>query len=471
LPISWSQTAVFCTSLLGREITRIDRCFGMDLTGSDLVAEPGQQVPQPCVEQILRDAVLASEFAGLYTGVRVTGVEQSSEEVVVTIVDRDGDEQRVRASWVVGCDGAQSVVRDAIGAKYQGSEANSPNFNMVFRAPGLAERVPHGPAIHYWILNPKRPGLVGRLDLEGTWWCGAQGVDSETGEATAKEIIRDLVGADIDVEVLGTDAWRAQMLISDSYGSGRLFVAGDAAHQNPPWGGHGFNTGVGDAVNIGWKLAAVVNGWAPPRILETYEIERRPVAVRTLNEAIQNMRTLARELADPRLAGSDAEFDEARGPAAEAIQAAKDSEFHSLGLTLGYDYCESPLVIADDTPEPPPPEGTVDGYTPSTAPGKRLRHRWLTPTESLYDRLGPEYTLMGDLSAPGAPPLAAAAGALSVPLELAELSEADWRLFGAPLVLVRPDQHVAWRGADPSDPAQIVRRAVGAGPSDPPDYA
>ncbi|HLI43709.1 MAG TPA: FAD-dependent oxidoreductase [Acidimicrobiales bacterium] len=458
LPVTWSHEAVFCTSLGGREITRISGCFGLDLVGSELVAEPGQQVAQPVVEQVLREAVATSGLARLVTGVEVTAVGEAAGAAWVAAVDGCGTRHRIDAEYVIGCEGARSVVRTVIGATYQGRDDCRPNFNVVFRAPGLAERIPHGPAVHYWVLDPAQPSLVGRLDLDATWWCIAQGVDAPTGEADPLRIVRRLVGLEQPVEVLATDAWRARMLLVDRYRNSRLFIAGDAAHQNPPWGGHGFNTGIGDAVNLGWKLAAVLAGWAPPTLLDSYEAERRPVAARTIDEARRNMATLAPELADPRLHGDGPDFEAARQAVAESIQASKDSEFHSLELTLGYEYSGSPIVVADQAVAPAPSRHRA--YRPSAAPGHRLPHRWLAPGRSLYDQLGRELTLIGDLSDPAVPRLARAADDLGIPLDLLHLEGAVQHL-GAPLALVRPDQHVAWRGGAVSPPEALLRLVIG----------
>jgi 2-polyprenyl-6-methoxyphenol hydroxylase-like FAD-dependent oxidoreductase len=460
LPVAWSDEAVFCTTLLGREVTRFDRCFGLDLQGAELVSECGQQVPQPVVEQVLRDAVAQLSGVQLFTGMQVTGVREEADRVWVDVDDREGEHHRIEAEYVVGCEGARSVVRDAMGARYEGTDHPRPNFNVVFRAPTLEGLVPHGPAVHYWVLNPERPGLVGRLDLEDTWWCIAPGVDAETGATDPERLVHGLVGAEVPVTVLATDAWQARMLLVDWYASARMFLAGDAAHQNPPWGGHGFNTGVGDGVNIGWKLAAVMNGWAPASLLASYEPERRPVAVRTIDEATRNMATLAPELADARLVGSDADFEAARPGVAAAIHETKDREFHSLGLTLGYDYRASPIVNTE--PEPPATAGQTGGYQPTAAPGHRLPHRWLAPGDSLYDHLGPGFTLVGDLSTPIADRLMNAARAQRVPVAVVDLRGDTWRdHLGAAVALVRPDQHVAWRGDDIDEPVGVVRRAVG----------
>jgi 2-polyprenyl-6-methoxyphenol hydroxylase-like FAD-dependent oxidoreductase len=470
LPVAWSDQAVFCTTLVGREITRFDGCFGLDLAGSDLVAECGQQVPQPVVEQTLRDAVAARGGVDLFTGMQVTGVQEDTTGVSVEIEDGDGQLHQVRAQYVIGCEGARSVVRDAMGARYQGADHPRPNLSIVFRAPGLAAQVPHGPAVHYWVLNPSRPGLVGRLDLDETWWCIAPGVDAATADAEAADLVHQLVGTDTAVTVLATDAWQARMLLVDRYASpgSRLFLAGDAAHQNPPWGGHGFNTGIGDAVNLGWKLAAVLNGWAPSSLLASYEPERRPVAALTIDEAARNMATLSPELADIRLVGSDEEFAQARPLVAEVIHTTKDREFHSLALTLGYDYRDSPIVV----PEPParrdgptaPPAGSSEDtdYHPTAAPGHRLPHRWLGPNDSLYDHLGPGLTLLSEAGSPAADQLVLAARTLGVPLSVVALGGDDGHAhLGAALVLVRSDHHVAWRGNRCDDPDAIVARATG----------
>jgi len=469
LPVTWSTDAVFCTTVTGREVTRFHDCFGMHLAGDHLVAEPGQQAPQPLVEQILREAARSSPSVSLVTGWRVTAARQDDAGVQVTAQSADGRIAAVRAAYLIGCEGARSVVRDAIGARYEGRDDGRPNMNITFRVPGLAERVPHGPAVHYWVLNPRQPGVVGRLDLDATWWCIANGVEREAGEADPGGIVRAMTGARLPVEIIATDAWTARMQLASSYGRGRMFIAGDAAHQNPPWGGHGFNTGIGDAVNIGWKIAAVLGGWAPPALLGSYEAERRPVAAETIAEAARNMATLAPELADPRLLGTDEEFTAALPPARAAIQRSKDSEFHSLGLVLGYSYRDSPLTVRDSPLTVADPAGTTaagpDEGRPGAAPGARLPHRWLGPGDSLYDHLGPEFTLIVtgySRTGAGAASLVRAAADLGIPLTVLDLREPGWAAhFGAGFVLVRPDQHVTWRGDAVPDARALLRAAVG----------
>ncbi len=452
LPVAWSQEVVFCTSLLGREITRIGDCFGLSTERREEFAEPGQQIPQPLVEVVLREAIAALPSVTFAAGWSLVGVEERANEVVVQARDPDGARQSLCASYLLGCEGAGSPTRSAIGARYVGDTDARPNFNVVFRAPGLAERVPHGPAIHYWVVNRETPGLVGRMDLNETWWTILMGVDAERGQRDPQRLIHGLIGpeTDIDVDVVSTDPWTARMLLADRYQTDRVFLVGDAAHLNPPWGGHGFNTGIGDAVNVGWKLAATLRGWGGPGLMRSYEAERRPIAQHTIDVARANMSVLSTDLTtlidDP-----------------EAIRRAKDSEFHSLGLVLGYAYDGSPVVVPDGTPVPP---HDAVNYRPSGRPGARLPHTWLPDGRSLYDVLGPDLTLLQLTAAVDAAALRATAARLVFPLEFVDLTHlrlAD--RYGASLLLVRPDQHVAWRTVKDSvteqEAAAILQRVVG----------
>ena len=466
IPQSWSDEVVFCTTLLGREVTRFDHCLGLDLVDDDLVAEGGQQAPQPLIESIMRDRVGDLAEAELLVGHRIVALTQHDSGVVATVADGSGNLTMIGSEFLIGCDGSRSVVREAIGAKYEGSADERPNFNVVFRAESLASRMRLGDAVHYWVLNPGQPGLVGRLNLVDEWWCVIMGVSAEEGVVDPARLIHNLIGdgaEPVAIEVLATDPWRARMQVADTFRSGRVFLAGDAAHQNPPWGGHGFNTGIGDAANIGWKLSAVLNGWGSETLLDSYEIERRPVARETIAVATRNMSILGPQLADPRLMGSDDDFACAKPVVAAATQQGKRAEFHSLDLVLGTSYADSPIVVADDAAtdfDVAPQEPGV--YVPSAAAGNRLPHKWLAGHRSLFDGLGSEYSLVGAVnSAPGQQLLEAAAS-LRVPLAAVQLDcQVAEDLFAARLVLVRPDQHVAWRGSRAPDPEALMRTVCG----------
>lgn len=308
----------------------------------------------------------------------MTALTQDGGGATATVRDESGRDYEIGARYVLGCDGAASVVRGQIGARYVGRSDPRPNFNVVFRAPSLD--MPLGPAVQYWVVGPAVSGLIGRLDLSGTWWAIMPGIEAAYGAAHAAELITGLVGAPVEHEVLTSDPWTARMPIADTFGDRRVFLVGESAHLNPPWGGHGFNTCVGDAVNIAWKIAAVEDGWAPAELLASYEPERRGVVEQTVASAASNLRSLAGDL--PR--------DEA------AIQAAKRAEFYSLGLVLGYSYAGSPIIQPASVPAPVPvPVLDITRYTPTTQPGARLPHAWLPDGSSLYDRLGTGLTLVG----------------------------------------------------------------------------
>jgi 2-polyprenyl-6-methoxyphenol hydroxylase-like FAD-dependent oxidoreductase len=438
LPVAWSQDVVFCTGLLGTEITRFHRCFGLEPDRVDLFAESGQQIPQPFVEQVLRAAVADLDAVTAHYGWRADTVTERGEHVDVGLRDATGAAVEARARYVVGCDGPAGVVRSAIGARYTGSSDSRSNLNLLFRAPGLADLVPHGPAVHYWVLNAELSGVLGRYDLADTWWCGLAG---DVPDPLA--LVRALIGADVPVTLRSADHWTPRMLCADRFAGERVFLAGDAAHLNPPWGGHGFNTGVGDAVNIGWKIAAELAGWAGPGLLPSYAAERRALAERTIATAAAHLRMAPRDLT---------------GGAAD-IQRHKRSEFHSLGLVLGHQYGDSPIVSTEDTPAQ---EETTEHYEPSGRPGARLPHAWLPDGRSLYDVLGRDHTLLRLTAATDPAPFAKAAAARGMSLTVVDLAGTlPPHHCGAPLALVRPDQHIAWRG-DNASPDAVLDRARGA---------
>jgi 2-polyprenyl-6-methoxyphenol hydroxylase-like FAD-dependent oxidoreductase len=461
IKVEYSQDAVFCTALAGREITRFSGVFGLTTRPSEIFAETSQQVPQPVVERVLRRFLAEHPHGRLWLGWRLYDLVQRAGAVTAEVRhERTGARATIEAEYAVGCDGAGSRVRQAIGAVYRGQRSPRPNFNLVVHAPGLRAAMQRlGPAVHYWVLNPEQPGLVGPMDGNGRWWMIAMGVDAETGASEAWRLVERLAGTPVEGEVLSTDPWSARMLLADRLYADRVLLAGDAAHLNPPWGGHGFNTGIGDAVDLGWKLAAVLDGWGADGLVESYESERRGVHERVIASSTENMAVLSTELSSAAANAPGAAGEEARAELAERIQAAKRTEFHSLGLVLGYRYDDSPEVVPDGTPVPPV---DVTHYEPTARPGARLPHAWLAPGRALYDELGPGFTLLrlGEAD-PG--PLLAAAGDRRVPVKLVDLRERALD-YGAPLVLVRPDQHVAWRGdRPPTDPLAVVDRVRGAG--------
>jgi 2-polyprenyl-6-methoxyphenol hydroxylase-like FAD-dependent oxidoreductase len=456
IPVEWSDEIRFCTTVNGAEITRLTGALGLELVGSSLTSEAAQQVTQPVVEEALRSVIEREPLVSTLFGWRASAVALDGVRPSVTIVDALGHSDIVECDYLIGADGSRSVVRAALGARYVGAPGGRPNVTITFRSAQLAGLLVGRPAVHHWVLNPAAPGVVGPLDLTGTWWAIATGTESISDEAQAVGLIRGLIGTDVDVDVIATDPWQARLLLSDSYGSGRTYLVGDAAHQNPPWGGHGYNTGIGDAVNLAWKIAAVTQGWAPTELLDSYEAERRPVAQQTIDLAATNMRALSTELGDAAIMLPGAAGVTARAAAAAVIPSRKRSEFYSLGLVLGYGY-------GPDAAEQSP---STDIYRPRARPGNRLPHSRSADGSSLFDLLGREFTVLGPAAA--AQPLIEAAAELGVPISHAD-PQADGfaPVDGRNIVLVRPDQHIAWvgqlsdRSPDPQrDPRWIIQSAI-----------
>jgi len=463
LPVEHAQDVVFVTGLFGHEITRFENAFGLWTEPREIAAESGQQAPQPLVEEVLREAAAALPTVTLLVGWRVASVLDGPEGAQAVVEDPAGEPHRITADYLLGCDGSSGVTRSAVGARYEGSSGTVPNLSVTFQSLALEERPLCALGVHYWVIGAERGGLMGRLDLDGTWWAIVQGVDARTEAVDPVALVRTLAGADIDVEVLATDPWSARMLLVDRYRGERVFLVGDAAHLNPPWGGHGFNTCVGDAVNLGWKLAAVLQGWAPPSLLDSYEAERRPVAERTIGAASSQEAFLAPSFADVDLDDDGTAGQLLRGDLARRLEV-KDAEFHSLGLVLGYDYPDSPVVVPDGRPVPEP---SLTTYTPSAHPGARLPHAWLADGTSVFDRLGDGFTLLRLDPRVDVGAWPAAAEAAGIPLALVDLPELH-PLHDADLVLVRPDQHVAWRGSAVDRPDAVLRTAVGGADVAPP---
>ncbi|MGA5506988.1 FAD-dependent monooxygenase [Streptomyces umbrinus] len=428
---AWCRRVVFCGTLAGEAITEFQDVFGLSAAEHGLAAESGQQVAQPVVEDVLREHLARTGLTELRLGERLSGFTARPDGVTCQVARTDGSAYRLVADYLLGCDGGRSTVREGIGATLHGSAAPRANLNAVIRAPGLLPAA--GAALHYWVVGTDVPGVVGPLDHDGTWWVTLGEVGESAGTGRAVELIAELAGqgvAALGINVVSTDPWTPRMMLADRFATERVFLVGESAHVNPPLGGHGFNTCVGDAVNIGWKIAAVLQGWAGPGLLASYEVERRGVAERTLASAVRNLRA----------SGPD------RATTAEEIQATKAEEFHSLGLVLGYSYAGSP-VIAGDSDDDSPHAG-VASYIPTTQPGARLPHSWVSPGHALYDDLGRGMTLLRppDSDEEAVAAFAGRAADLGVPLTLLDFPTGT---DGAQnYLLVRPDQHIAWRGRD-----------------------
>ena len=447
LGIDYPNDIRFVTRLAGHPLAHFSDAFNAAPARNDLYPEHAQWIPQYTLERVLLDHARTMACVEVSFGVSFISATQDDGWVTSRLQSDEG-ERDVRSRYLVGADGARSVVRELIGARMQGRYGITRNYNIVFRAPGLAEAHAHGPAVQYWQVNSHGASLIGPMDSGDVWFFMPTGMkEGETlSNADAAAAIAKATGIDLPYEVLSTDEWMASRLLADRYRQGRAFLVGDACHLHPPFGGYGMNMGVADSVDLGWKMAATLQGWGGPTLLDSYEAERRAVHEIVMEEAVANNAVLGGQLYQDGLEADTPEGEALRRETGERILSAKAREFFTLGTVLGLGYEDSPVIVADGAP-PAPRDGKI--YTPSARPGSLAPHAWLPDGTSLYDRFGPGFTLV---VAPEASPKDVAdaqdqARTLKAPLCVVRPEGVPvGELYGAALTLVRPDQYVAWRG-------------------------
>ena len=436
---------------------------------SFLTPEPIHRSSQFYVEPELFAHAETLDGIDLRFGWELIDFTQYADRVESTIRHSEtGDTETIVSKWLAGCDGAQGYTRRALDIPYRGEGGDEVAFfigkmlSVYIDAPGIHDVMNMEPAWQYWTVNNDARTCIVTLDAKGKFVVLAKYPDS--GEPDEAEIIcdiQDAFGAEIDIEVISIRQWTAgNALVADRYGDGRVLLAGDAVHLFTPTGGFGMNTGVEDAVNLGWKIAAVHHGWAPDTLLDTYEGERRPIGIRNT----QSSRKLASDVATIQVPAA-LEEDTAEGQKARADLGRHLSgfteEFASLGIQLGARYDASPLIANDGTA--PPPDSPVE-YVPTACPGGRAPHQWLNDGASIHDRFGKWFTLVkfGSASTDTAA-FAAAAEALDVPLDIVDVAEKAARdLYACTFALIRPDHHVAWRGDSlPADAEALMRQVSG----------
>jgi 2-polyprenyl-6-methoxyphenol hydroxylase-like FAD-dependent oxidoreductase len=459
----YPSNIVFATRLGGHLLARIENAMYCAPGKNPLYSEHGQWIPQYTVEEVMRTHAQTLRGVVLRFSSELDGFTQDHEGVNADVRDlASGRHFRVRARYMIAADGARSQVRTAIGARMDGKHGLSRNYNAVLHAPLLAQSHKHGPAIMYWQVNGDVPSVMGPMDRGDKWYF--MPTQLAEGEKLAAEEIPGIVcrsiGFETPIEVLSSDEWVASRLIADRYRDRCVFLAGDACHLHPPFGGYGMNMGIADGVDLGWKLAAVLTGWGGPALLDSYEMERRPVHEFVMDEAVANHAVLGRDLWQPGLEDDTAEGRALREATGARICAAKLREFNTLGVVLGYRYDDSPLVTPDGTPAPP---HDFVNYVQTARPGALAPHAWVHDGTSLYDHFGKDFTLLCTLGTDDLAGAREAAAAASVPIKaIAPQVPALHALYRARYALIRPDQHVAWRGDElPSSLATVHARASG----------
>jgi 2-polyprenyl-6-methoxyphenol hydroxylase-like FAD-dependent oxidoreductase len=476
LPADYPNDVVSTTAVTGIELSRVPiPARGERHTAAAKGPDASWPTPEHThrVNQSFFDPILSAHAASqprirLLNGTEIEGFVQDAHGVTAMAHDvGNGARTSVACRYLVGCDGARSMVRKAMGAEMVGTPVLQRVQSTYIRAPALRGMLPGKPAWLYLSFNPRRCGTMIAVDGHERWLVHNflyrdEDFDSVDRDWSIRMILG--VGPDFRYDVISKEDWVARRLVADKFRERRVFICGDAAHLWIPHGGYGMNAGIADAAGLAWMLAAVLHGWAPPGILDAYHAERQPITdqvSRLIADIAQRIMVQRREITD------DIERDDAVGV---ALRARVGQAFHDIdveqqccgGLNFGYFYQASPIIAYDGEPHPP---YTMGQFTSSTVPGCRAPHLWLGGGRSLYDALGPDYTLLCFDPATRIDGLVAAAAQRRMPLAVLDIDPHDAAdVYRHKLVLVRPDQHIAWRGdAEPAAPIELIDLVRGAG--------
>lgn len=457
---------------LTREEARLRRAAHDDRWPTPEPLHRGQQM---LIEPVLLDEVRRYPSVTLKLGMRVTSVERLEAGGLVHCESAgSGEPLLIEADYVVGCDGPRSRVREALGIRYEGLREDDRDFmggrmlTVYFRAPDFYAATGKGRSWQYWAVNRECRGLTISIDGADQIACALQlppGVEP-TREFAERGLIATM-GAPFNFDIIGISEWTAgYMLVAERFADDspepRLLLAGDAAHLFTPTGGQGYNTAVDDAANLGWKLAAVCQGWGGPSLLASYQAERQPIARRNTRFSYAMAESIGRLPLPEHL-----EHDSDHGRAARAVLGERLAdharrEFDIPGIHLGVFYADSPLIGLDASHAP---ADDWYAYRPHATPGARAPHLWVDGQRAIFDCFGRDFTLLclDGADASDAEAIAADARKAGVPLQTVTVAGATAReLYGANHVLIRPDHHVGWRGDRlPQDFATVLGRARG----------
>jgi 2-polyprenyl-6-methoxyphenol hydroxylase-like FAD-dependent oxidoreductase len=462
LPPDVERASAYVTRFCGHEFGRLPRPYSDWPT-----PEIPNNVSQIVLERVLRRCAERSS-THVHFGWRLDAFAAHDDHVIAEVEHtQTGKRAQIKAHYLLGIDGASSTVRRVLGFPMIGEDGSTHRafmggtmLSFYIRAPTLLAASRRPPTNMTWILNPEMRGMMYSQDGRETWVVHYQvppGTDWHAVDARA--VIAAMIGADVAFEIISGGPWTGGLaLVAEHYQSGRVFLAGDAAHLFTPLGGLGMNTGIGDVMNLCWKLAAVHQGWAGPRLLESYEIERRPMGVRNSQLGVRCTRVMDGWTLPPDIEDDGAAAETARHAFGERIMAEDRPQYLTVGIQLGERYETSPIICPDDDTAPP---DTWDSYTPLDRPGARAPHFWLAPRRAAYDEFGKGFTVIDFGAAQGAQALQAAAQARALPLKILRLEAPDG-LYRRKLTLVRPDQHIAWHGDAVADAAAIIDRIRGA---------
>ena len=424
--------------------------------------------PQSSIEQGLRARLAELPCASIRWNATFQSYEELDDRVVVHYRDNGGETRTISTAYLVGADGSRSAVRRQTGIQMEGTARLAHFAAWYIRSRELLELLADsfGRVAFYWFANEDETGAIlmpqdshGLFQFfDGPLPADADGADWDS----MKQRLFSVVGREVEVEIVEpTDFW-VNSIVAPAFQSGRVLLAGEACHHVSVFGGFGMNLGIGDAADLGWKLAGTLKGWAGPDLLASYSAERVPVVrwIRDLTE--ESTRHTGGSWTVAKMEAATDEGERLRAEIGQRIAMEKQQELFSLGAQFGAAYRGSPVVVPDGTE---PPQATFGEFMPSASPGARAPHLWLAEGHSLYDEVAHEgFTLLHLDPATSVTGLGKAAASHGVPLRVVEVSHPDAQAaYGAAIALIRPDHHVAWRGADaPADPFAVIDTIRGA---------
>jgi 2-polyprenyl-6-methoxyphenol hydroxylase-like FAD-dependent oxidoreductase len=464
-PPDFPQTIVYATSFAGPEFARIERPTHGGHRPLPTTPERSQRCNQIWFDPILRKLVSLFPIVTQRYGCRFEAFEMQEDGVIATVRDVATDKvEKIAARYVVDCSGGHSGIGKKLGVKQEGSPVLSYHLNIFLKIKEMWNLHDKGKAAFYFLIDKKGDyGSVIEIDGNELWRLGVHGeaYKEQPSDEQLNAVIERALGGKIPYEVISARRWICRDLVANQFQAPPIFLAGDCVHQHAPSGGFGMNTGMGDAADLGWKLAGSLAGWGGPNLLGSYEAERRPVAQRNVGEATDNVNRTTDLALISVIEDQTPEGEAARKKLGADIVGSRSKTFISDGIALGYRY-ESPIVVPDGTPAP---RDSVMEYAQTSRPGSRAPHAWISEGKSTLDLFGRGFVLMRTgADAPDPAALVDAAKSRGVPLEVVSVADPEIaRIYERPLVLVRPDGHVAWRGtAVPENPLAVIDTIRGA---------